>query len=76
MRSARATDGAKGAAVTPEAIAGRVTADLGAGDVVLLHDADHYSSDGSWRKTAAALPAIVELVAALGEPCVSVTQST
>jgi peptidoglycan/xylan/chitin deacetylase (PgdA/CDA1 family) len=59
-----------------DTIARLAGAGLVAGDVVLLHDADHYSSDGSWRKTAAALPAIVELVAALGEPCVSVTQST
>ena len=65
-----------GAAVTPEAIAGRVTADLGAGDVVLLHDADHYSSEGSWSRTAAALPAILESVLALGEPFVAMTQST
>jgi len=61
---------------TPEAIAWLAASGLTAGDVVLLHDADHYSSDGSWRRTAAALPAIVELVEALGEPFVSVTQST
>jgi peptidoglycan/xylan/chitin deacetylase (PgdA/CDA1 family) len=64
------------AAATPEAIAGRVTADLRAGDVVLLHDADHYSSVGSWSRTAAALPAILESVAELGEALVSMTQST
>jgi peptidoglycan-N-acetylglucosamine deacetylase len=61
---------------TPESIAADATTDLGAGDVVLLHDADHYSSAGSWRKTVAALPAIVEAVAALGEPFVALTQST
>jgi peptidoglycan-N-acetylglucosamine deacetylase len=61
---------------TPETIAWLAGSGLAAGDVVLLHDADHYSSDGSWRRTAAALPAIVELVGALGEPFVSVTQST
>ena len=38
-----------GASETPESIAKRATTDLSAGDVVLLHDADHYSSDGSWR---------------------------
>ena len=61
---------------TPAAIATRASAGLRAGDVVLLHDADHYSSEGSWRRTAAALPAIVGSVAALGEPFVRVTQST
>jgi peptidoglycan/xylan/chitin deacetylase (PgdA/CDA1 family) len=61
---------------TPASIARRATASLSAGDVVLLHDADHYSSVGSWRRTVAALPAIVEAVLALGEPLVSVTQST
>ena len=39
------------ARATPESIAARATADLGAGDVVLLHDADFYSSADSWRKT-------------------------
>ena len=63
-------------AATPETIAVEATVGLGPGDVVLLHDADHYSSPGSWRKTVAALPAIVERAAALGEPLVSVTQST
>jgi len=60
---------------TPETIAWLAGSGLTAGDVVLLHDADHYSSEGSWRRTAAALPALVELVGALGEPFVSVTQS-
>jgi peptidoglycan/xylan/chitin deacetylase (PgdA/CDA1 family) len=64
------------ASETPERIARRATRHLQAGDVVLLHDADHYSSPGSWRRTVAALPAIVESAAALGEPLVSVTQST
>ena len=61
---------------TPAAIARRATAGLEPGDVVLLHDADHYSSPGSWRRTAAALPQVLDAVAALGVPCVSVTQST
>jgi peptidoglycan/xylan/chitin deacetylase (PgdA/CDA1 family) len=63
-------------AATPAEIACRATADLGAGDVVLLHDADHYSSEGSWSRTAAALPAILESVAELGEELVAMTQST
>src|SRR5262245_35393760 len=53
------------ARVTPEEIASRATAGLRAGDVVLLHDADHYSAPGSWRRTVAALPAIIEGAAAL-----------
>ena len=61
---------------TPASIARRATASLSAGDVVLLHDADHYSSAGSWRRTVAALPAIVDAALALGEPLVSVTHST
>jgi peptidoglycan/xylan/chitin deacetylase (PgdA/CDA1 family) len=64
------------AAATPQAIAARATADLRAGDVVLLHDADHYSSEGSWSRTAAALPAILESLAELGEEPVAMTQST
>jgi peptidoglycan-N-acetylglucosamine deacetylase len=64
------------ARVTPEQIAARATRDLTAGDVVLLHDADHYSSAGSWRKTAAALPSILAAAAATGEPFVTASQST
>jgi peptidoglycan-N-acetylglucosamine deacetylase len=33
---------------------------------VLLHDADRYGAPGSWRTTAAALPAIVDAVRAAG----------
>jgi peptidoglycan/xylan/chitin deacetylase (PgdA/CDA1 family) len=63
------------ARATPRSIARRATVGLRAGDVVLLHDADHYSSPGSWRRTSAALPSILDSVAALGEPFVSVSQS-
>ena len=45
---------------TPEGIAATATEDLGPGDVVLLHDADHYGAGGSHRRTAAALPLILE----------------
>lgn len=31
-----------------------------AGDIVLLHDADYYSAPGSWARTVAALPIILE----------------
>ena len=61
---------------TPAGIARRATAGLRAGDVVLLHDADHYSSDGSWRKTIAALPLVFEAVAGCGLRCVRITDST
>jgi peptidoglycan-N-acetylglucosamine deacetylase len=50
---------------TPETIAASATARIGAGDIVLLHDADHYSAAGSWAKTAAALPRILETIAGL-----------
>lgn len=51
---------------TPESITRRVIAGAGAGDVILLHDADYYSAPGSWVRTAAALPRILELLEARG----------
>lgn len=45
---------------TPARIAARAARDLGRGDVILLHDADFYSSHHSHRRTAAALPVIIE----------------
>ena len=51
---------------TPETITARATADLAPGDVLLLHDADHYSAPGSWRATAAALAPIAERIAEAG----------
>jgi peptidoglycan/xylan/chitin deacetylase (PgdA/CDA1 family) len=50
----------------PQRIAARATRALAPGDVILLHDADTYSSEGSWRRTAAALPAILEAVQRAG----------
>lgn len=47
-------------------IARTVTQTLLAGDVLLLHDADHYGARESWRKTAAALPTISERITAAG----------
>jgi peptidoglycan-N-acetylglucosamine deacetylase len=44
---------------TPERIAARATANLTPGDVILLHDADFYSSRGSHERTAEALVLIV-----------------
>jgi peptidoglycan/xylan/chitin deacetylase (PgdA/CDA1 family) len=51
---------------TPEGIAAKATENLGAGDVVLLHDADHYAAGGSHRNTVQALPRILETVAEHG----------
>jgi peptidoglycan/xylan/chitin deacetylase (PgdA/CDA1 family) len=45
---------------TATSIARRATARLRGGDIVLLHDADYYSAPGSWARTAAALPIILE----------------
>ncbi len=54
------------ARATPESIASRVTAGVGAGDILLLHDADYYSARDSWVRTAAALPRILEELEARG----------
>jgi peptidoglycan/xylan/chitin deacetylase (PgdA/CDA1 family) len=65
-----------GAHETPAAIARRATRALGPGDVVLLHDADHYSAPDSWRRMVAALPMVLESATGLGVPFVTVTEST
>ena len=52
------------ARATPESIAAKVAGELSSGDVLLLHDADHYSAPGSWRNTAAALPRVIEALQA------------
>ena len=54
------------AQATPESIAARVTDGAGEGAVLLLHDADDYSASGSWRKTADALPRVLETLHARG----------
>ncbi len=59
-------------AATASTIADDATTRLRAGDVVLLHDADHYGAYGSWRATTAALPLIVERIAAAGLEAASV----
>jgi peptidoglycan/xylan/chitin deacetylase (PgdA/CDA1 family) len=51
---------------TPASVTRRVATALEPGDILLLHDADHYSADGSWRSTAAALPAILETIRGAG----------
>jgi peptidoglycan-N-acetylglucosamine deacetylase len=60
----------------PDGIARRATRTLRAGDVVLLHDADHYSAPGSWTNTLGALPRIIEAAYELGEPLVTLSDST
>ncbi len=54
------------ARATPESIAARVTDGAGAGAVLLLHDADDYSAPGSWRRTVAALPRVLDTLAQRG----------
>jgi peptidoglycan/xylan/chitin deacetylase (PgdA/CDA1 family) len=51
---------------TPASVAARATRDLAGGEVILLHDADHYSTPGSWAVTADALPEIVSAVRGRG----------
>ncbi len=49
---------------TPTSIAARVTDGACDGAVLLLHDADDYSAPGSWKRTAEALPRVLETLAA------------
>jgi peptidoglycan-N-acetylglucosamine deacetylase len=51
---------------TPQRIAARIVRGLEPGDVILLHDADHYSSKNSWQRTVAALPEILRAVQPTG----------
>jgi peptidoglycan/xylan/chitin deacetylase (PgdA/CDA1 family) len=51
---------------TAESIAARVTRRAGEGSVLLLHDADDYSAEGSWRRTVAALPRVLDTLAQRG----------
>lgn len=52
------------ARATAASIAAEATEGLRGGEIVLLHDADYYSTAGSWRATVEALPRIL---AAIGE---------
>jgi peptidoglycan/xylan/chitin deacetylase (PgdA/CDA1 family) len=54
------------ARATPESIIARLTDRAVPGAVLLLHDADDYSAPGSWRRTAAALPRVLETLAERG----------
>jgi peptidoglycan-N-acetylglucosamine deacetylase len=56
---------------TATSITHRATAGARAGDILLLHDADYYSAGGSWMRTAAALPAILEELGGHGLSVVS-----
>jgi peptidoglycan/xylan/chitin deacetylase (PgdA/CDA1 family) len=49
-----------------ESIAERVTVRAGEGSVLLLHDADDYSASGSWERTAAALPRVLDVLGTRG----------
>jgi peptidoglycan-N-acetylglucosamine deacetylase len=51
---------------TPASIAAHVTDGTGPGSVLLLHDADDYGSRESWRRTAQALPTVLETLTARG----------
>ena len=50
------------ARATSESIAREVTTGLVPGSVLLLHDSDAYSTEGAWRRTAAALPRVLEQI--------------
>jgi len=54
------------ARATPQSIAALVTGGAGEGSVLLLHDADDYSAEGSWRRTAVALPLVLQTLADRG----------
>ncbi len=51
---------------TARSITRHATDSIGDGDIVLLHDADYYSAPGSWARTVAALPIIVEELGSRG----------
>ncbi len=53
-------------AATARSIAQLAAGELDRGDVILLHDADHYADAGSWRATAGAVPLILDAIEARG----------
>jgi peptidoglycan/xylan/chitin deacetylase (PgdA/CDA1 family) len=59
------------AKATAESIATLLTGGAGEGSVLLLHDGDDYSAADSWRRTAAALPRVLETLAGRGLQAVS-----
>lgn len=64
------------ARATPESIAARASGRIAPGDIVLLHDADHYSVAGAWRNTVAALPFIIERARAAGATLEPISDSS
>ncbi len=56
---------------TTRSIARRSTAGVRAGDILLLHGADYYSAPGSWVRTVAALPLILEELESRGLKSIS-----
>jgi peptidoglycan/xylan/chitin deacetylase (PgdA/CDA1 family) len=54
------------ARATPRSIAARLTSGAGEGSVLLLHDADDYGAAGSWRRTALALPRVLDTLSERG----------
>jgi peptidoglycan/xylan/chitin deacetylase (PgdA/CDA1 family) len=54
------------ARATPDSIVTRVTGGVEEGSVLLLHDADDYSAPDSWRRTALALPRVLDVLAERG----------
>jgi peptidoglycan/xylan/chitin deacetylase (PgdA/CDA1 family) len=52
--------------VAPDAIASSATRGIARGDVVLLHDSDAHGAAESWRRTAAALPHVLDTIDAAG----------
>jgi peptidoglycan/xylan/chitin deacetylase (PgdA/CDA1 family) len=54
------------ARATPESIVSRVTDDVDEGSILLLHDSDDYSAAGSWRRTALALPRVLDVLGKSG----------
>lgn len=56
---------------TARSITRHATESVGDGDIVLLHDADYYSAPGSWARTVAALPIILEELGSRGLKAIS-----
>jgi hypothetical protein len=61
---------------TGDSVASNATRALRGGEIVLLHDADHYGDPGCWRATAAALPRIIDLARGKGLTPVSLAPRT
>jgi peptidoglycan/xylan/chitin deacetylase (PgdA/CDA1 family) len=51
---------------TARSVAELATGDLRSGDVVLLHDADHYGDPDCWRATLGAMPMILDAIEQCG----------